>query len=125
MISYRGNGIDWRIITAIAGLILLAGAQQPSRQGETANGKQSTESATAKTPSASASPESAYRPYIDRYSDACYETENYNSADLCAQWRSAIAAENATKEASRATNWAIIATVLSAIGVGGLIYTVW
>ncbi|WP_147418770.1 hypothetical protein [Sphingobium terrigena] len=61
--------------------------------------------------------------YPERYSDACYKSPDHDKADLCAQWRAAIAAEKAAKEAARATNWAIIATLLSAAGVGGLIYT--
>lgn len=96
MVSNSGNGIYWRIITAIAGLILL-GASPPTKQAP--NGT----TASKETPAKPVSPVSdKYKPYADKYAEACYNADNHDSADLCAQWRAAIAAE----KSADATTWA-------------------
>ena len=112
------------IILAFAGLILTA-AQQPTKQPQTTE-RQSQESNSTNdgaAPSEAAQP--PYRPYADRYSDTCYNAQNHDTADLCAQWRAAIAAEKAAKEARIATIAAIVGTVLSLATVIGLIVTIW
>jgi hypothetical protein len=70
------------ILVAFVGIVL-AGASPPSQsdQNSGANANQ-TSAATA-----------TYQPYPDRYSERCYESGNHESADLCAQWRAAYAAE--------------------------------
>lgn len=113
------------IILAIAGLILLTGAQQPAKQSETTKSNKQTKNTTSEATAPAKTPEPTYRAYPDKYADSCYNAKDHNSADLCAQWRAAIAAEKAAKEAARATDWAIIATLLSFLGVSGLIYTIW
>ncbi len=107
---------------AVAGLILAA-AQQPKEQAQAGNTAQQ-EHAAPLIATPSPAPEPSYRPYPDYNPDPCYSTENHNAADLCAQWRAALAAEKAAHEARRATNWAIGATFLSFVGVSGLIYTI-
>nr|GLK21708.1 hypothetical protein GCM10017606_25350 [Microbacterium terregens] len=57
--------------------------------------------------------------------DACYRAEDHDTADLCAQWRAALAAEKAAHEARRATNWTIGATLASILAIAGLIITIW
>ena len=52
----------------------------------------------------------------DYHSDSCYENENHENADLCAQWRSAIAAEKATELAMSSNLISGISAVLSFIG---------
>ena len=125
MVSNRSNGIYRSIFVALVGLILLAASNAPSQEPENSQGKQQIESAPVKATAPPKVPEPAYRPYADRAADACYNAQNHDSADLCAQWRAAIAAEKAANEAARATTWAIIATILSFVGVGGLIFTIW
>lgn len=125
MVFDSSNGIYRGIIVAIAGLILLAGAQQPTKQNEATKRQQEAENPTAKTAPPPETPKLPYRPYGNRYSDACYNAKDHDSADLCAQWRAAIATEKAAREARIATIASVIATILSAIGVGGLIYTLW
>lgn len=116
--GYRG------IILALAGLVL-AGAQQPAKQAKAATSSQQAKSSTEATATPTKTPEPSYRPYANRYSDACYEDQNHDTADLCAQWRAAIAAEKAAKEARIATIAAIIGTILSLATVIGLIVTIW
>jgi hypothetical protein len=88
--GYRG------IVIAIAGLIL-AGASPPAKnekQTATANKQEPANSASAVN--------DIYKPYPDKYADSCYKADDHDSADLCAQWRAAIAAE----KAAAATTWA-------------------
>lgn len=47
---------------------------------------------------------STHRPSADRLADDCYRSPIQDAADPCAQWRSAIAAEQAVAEAGKA-NW--------------------
>lgn len=61
-----------------------------------------------------ATKESAERP--DYHQDACYDAEAHDSADLCAQWRAALAAEKAAHYADRANLIGLIGIVLSFIG---------
>lgn len=124
MVFNRSNGIYRGVILAIAGLAL-TGAQQPAKQAQTAtSGQEASKTANATaTPPEPAQP--AYRAYADRYSDACYNAQNHDTADLCAQWRAALAAEKAAKEARIATIAAIIGTVLGLATVVGLIVTIW
>jgi hypothetical protein len=97
--------------------LALAGAQQPDKQNHGATGGKQAGSAVA--------PPTPYAPYANKYSDACYGSKNHDTADLCAQWRAALAAEKATHEARRATTWAIAATFLSVVTVIGLTITIW
>lgn len=100
--SYRG------IIVAIAGLAL-SGAQPPQEQ---AKSSARTEQAKPTTP--------AYAPYPGYDPDPCYHAKDHDAADLCAQWRAAIAAEKAAHEARRSSNWSIVATLLSALSLGAV-----
>lgn len=115
----------YRSIVVALGLIL-AGAQQPTEQAKDGGGgaqQQHATSSQATTPTPT--PEPTYRPYPNRHADACYQAKDHDAADLCAQWRAAIAAEKAVHEAGRATTWAIVAAFLSFITVAGLIYSIW
>jgi hypothetical protein len=64
-----------------------------------------------------------YAPYSDREAEACYYAGDHDAADLCAQWRAAVATEKAAHEARRATAWSIVSTVLSGLALGALIWT--
>jgi len=55
--------------------------------------------------------------------DACYKAKDHNAADLCAQWRAAVAAEEAAKAAKRAVTWTIVGTFLSGLALGALLWT--
>lgn len=105
------------VILAIAGWLVLCGAQPPNKQSQRAADAQKTTSQL----QASSPPFNAYSGYDP---DPCYHAKDHDSADLCAQWRAAIAAEKAAHESRRATFWAIIATFLSAATVIGLIVTI-
>lgn len=71
------------------------------------------------------SPVESFVPYRNYNPDPCYRSKSHDVSDLCAQWRGAIAAEKSAREARRATTWSIVATILSAIAVAGLITTIW
>lgn len=109
--SYR------RIIIAAVGWLILAAANHPAeRSGSKAGANQASPAPrTTATPSPSPAPSpsapfAAYSPYD---AEGCYRAKDSNAANLCAYWRAAVAAEKSAKEAHRATNWAIVATVLS------------
>lgn len=112
------------ILVAFAGLALTA-AQQQSEQRESQRNAQQTQGTASSAPSPTKSAEPPYRPYPERYSDACYDAQDHDAADLCAQWRAALAAEKAAQEARIATIAAIIGTFLSLATVIGLIVTIW
>lgn len=104
----RGN----RLFVLALGLIL-CGAKPPQEQAKGQPSAQPTQQATAEP----------YAPYPVYNPDPCYQAKNHDTADLCAQWRASIAAEKAAHEARRATNWAIVATLLSAAGLGFIVWS--
>ena len=111
----------WGIGLAFAGLIALLiwanGFYSGALSGTAPPQKQS----IASQPADQARPPTAltgdYAAYPDKYADECYKAENHDSADLCAQWRAAIAAE----KAADAAQWGIrvdgIAAALSFISI--------
>lgn len=80
--GYRG------IFAAIAGLAL-AGAAPPGEPSKAQN--------SGKNNGAPPSAGLNYAPYPDIKSGDCYQSKDHDSADLCAQWRAALAAEEAAK----------------------------
>lgn len=110
------------IIIAFAGLAL-AGTQYPSKQPSGGGSAKKEQAAPTDTSPPSPLPEPTYSPYNGYNPDPCYNAKNHDSADLCAQWRAALAAEKAAHESRRATNWSIAATAFSAITIIGLIIT--
>lgn len=106
----------------------LTGANQPAKQDESsARTEQLAPSPSltpAPTPPSATSPTNKFVAYGGYDPDPCYHAKDHDAADLCAQWRSAIAAEKTAHEARRATSWAIVATFLSAATVIGLIITI-
>jgi hypothetical protein len=72
------------------------------------------------SPKIAAAPPDQFAAYPGYDPDPCYHAKNKDAADLCAQWRSAIAAEKATLEARRATTWSIITTLLNAISLAAV-----
>lgn len=111
------------LFVAFAGLIL-AGAQQPSEHAKADNSAQQEQASPKQAASPTPPPEPPYRPYPKYNPDPCYRADNHDAADLCAQWRAAIAAEKAAHEARRATNWGIAAAGLSFATLVGLIVTI-
>lgn len=53
-------------------------------------------------------------PFVE--SNRCYHAKNHDSADLCAQWRAAIAAERAANSATWANRLGLISVLVSALG---------
>jgi len=111
-------------ICAVVVAVGLAGAQQQTKQPDTSGNAQQRAGPPAGAASPPPTPEAAYRAYPERYSDACYNAQDHDAADLCAQWRAALAAEKAAQEARLATIASIIATFLSLATVIGLIITI-
>jgi hypothetical protein len=108
------------VIVAAVGWLTLCGAQPPAKQAERASGAdKATPAATAATPPplSAASPAPKFAAYRGYDPDPCYHAEDKDAADLCAQWRSAIAGEKAAHEARRASTWSIVATFLNALGL--------
>jgi hypothetical protein len=91
----------WGIFLAALGCLILAGASPPNKVAPATKAEQR------QAPAPRVSPAPApkeYRPYSNRNADRCYEAQDHEAADLCAQWRAAYAAEKAAKAAERG-NW--------------------
>lgn len=120
---------NWRVIVAAFGLLALCGAQPPTEQSKGGGGDQqppvSAQPSPTPAPTPTPSPTPKFTPYGGYNPDPCYKADDHDAADLCAQWRAALAAEKAAYEAGRATFWSVVATFLSALGVCGLLYTLW
>jgi len=108
--GYRG------VFIAAFGWLTLAGAQPPNQQSQ---GPTKTEQ-----PKQPPTPEQPFVAYGDLNAESCYRAKSHDAADLCAQWRAAIAAEKAAHEARRSTSWSIVATFLSAAAIMGLLVTI-
>lgn len=102
--------------------LILAGAQQP---GERAKHTERAQAAAPETATPSPEPQPTYKPYAKYNPDPCYRADNHDTADLCAQWRAAIAAEKAANEARIATIAAIVGTIFGLATVVGLTITIW
>lgn len=102
------------IVALFAAFLLLGASNPPSEQPEQAKAQQA-------KPSALSTPK--YAPYSNWRDEACYNAKDHDSADLCAQWRAAAAAEKAAAESERATTWSVIATILSGLALGALVVT--
>ncbi len=63
--------------------------------------------------------------HSDLFDGRCYRDTDHNRADLCAQWRAALAAEAAAASSRRANNIAIFSTIFSLVGIIGLLVTLW
>lgn len=119
----------WRIVLAAVGWLILCSAQPPAKQAEGGGGTQeagiATQTIATPAPAPSASPTSAFTAYPGYNPDPCYRAKDKDAADLCAQWRAAIAGEKAAHEARRANLFSMIAASLSFATVIGLIVTIW
>jgi hypothetical protein len=101
-------------ILAIVALLILAGATPPHEKRPASN--------TATQVQPPPAPISEYAPYPHPDSHKCYQSKNHDSADLCAQWRAAVAAE----EAAYSAWWGNIvgggAALLTLISLGFIFY---
>lgn len=117
------------IIFAAVGWLALCGAklsvEQPKSVVSTESSSSLTNSATspARSPSTKAGHE--FVAYPGYNPDPCYNAQEHDAADLCAQWRAAIAAEKAAHEARRATTWSIVAAILNTIGLFAVGYALY
>lgn len=66
----------------------------------------------------------SFAAYPIEESNRCYSAKDHDSADLCAQWRAAIAAEKAANSSVWANRLAIIGMVLSGVGLAALVITI-
>jgi len=114
------------IILAVAWVILSASApQQEAQHTNSAKGTENTPPASNSTAPAPAAPVDQpvkFTSYPGYNPDPCYNAKDHDAADLCAQWRAALAAEKAAHEARRATDWAIVAAILGALSLGAVAY---
>lgn len=121
--GYRG------IIVAAFGWLILCGANPPSEHPQSSKSAQESaptpQPTIAPTPAPAASPTPKFTAYGGYNPDRCYHAEDHDAADLCAQWRAAVAAEKAAHEARRSVTWSIVASLLSFATIVGLIVTIW
>ncbi len=115
---------DWSVLAALVGCLILAGfallshwAGQPNEHGEKLY-------ASAQRYNSTSATEKPFAAYPVEESNRCYSAPDHDSADLCAQWRAAIAAEKAADAAAFSNTLSIIGAVLSAVGLGALLVTI-
>ena len=102
-------------LTALIGFLALCGASPPSEKSKQPEAGQEQQSAPPVTPD--------YAPYPNKYADACYRAESHDTADLCAQWRAALAAEESA-EIAWWGNWlSVIGASLTLVGTGFIYWT--
>jgi len=68
-------------------------------------------------------PDGNFAAYPEENSEACYRAKTYNSASLCAEWRSAIAAEGSADSAHTANLIAKLSMTLTVVGLGFVFVT--
>lgn len=104
----------WRYILAAFGWLSLAAVHPPYKDDP--NGPAQREQAPT-TQIGGPTATEGYRPYPSVSDPRCYHATNHDSADLCAQWRAAVAAEKAADAAETSNYVAGIGTLLSFIGI--------
>jgi hypothetical protein len=117
------------VILAAFVWLILSGAKPPAEQPKSpASDQRAAQTVTPRPTPTPANPQGPPEPPFAAYPgydpDPCYHAEKHDAADLCAQWRAALAAEKASREARRATTWAAIGTGLSAAAIFGLVFTI-
>ena len=114
-------------IALIVWLVLSAG-NLPGNPDHSSRGHRRTASSPttlpALAPGLATGPGADFTAYPGYNPDPCYHAKTHDAADLCAQWRAALAAEDAAREAHRATDLAQIGAILSAAAIVGLIVTI-
>ncbi len=76
-------------------------------------------------PQLTSPPEPPFVAHGDPSDPGCYRETVHDRADLCAQWRAALAAEAAASSSGRANTIAIVSSVFSLLGIIGLLVTLW
>lgn len=113
------------IVVSLAGWLIIVGANHPPKPAQPKAFSGQGDTPLLKAPLSTQTPQSSYRPYAHRFSDACYNAKDHDAADLCAQWRAALAAEKAASESRLATIAAFVGIALSFATLAGLIVTIW
>lgn len=106
----------WSLILAIAGLILV-GAGEPPKSSEHAQNTE-TQKHTNKAANPAPSPFAVEIVNTAEKDGGCKDRKDNRDSDLCAQWKAADAATNAAQYAF----WTLL---ISAIGTGLLVWTLW
>lgn len=97
------------IVLAAVGWLVLAGASPTQKQPERAH--------TQKQIAQPARTQSDYAPYPNMNAKSCYQAKDHDAADLCAQWRAAVAAEKTSDSAWLANFIGAISAVLTFISI--------
>ncbi len=58
-----------------------------------------------------------FKAYTDKHSDNCYDNGDHDVADLCAQWRAALAAEDSARWSKASIYVSVFGTLVSALGL--------
>ncbi len=129
----RTETVEW-LLPIIGLLIALSiafgvGILVASNQADPPTKEQQQQYASAKTRYAQAvtgnltDTEANYSAYPDQNSYKCYYANHHDSADLCAQWRAAVAAQEAAKWTHIGAWFALLGTVLSGIALACLLWS--
>jgi hypothetical protein len=108
-------------VVAVGGCVVLGGSNPPPEQAQSQQGADVTHlrttSVAAPSPSLPSGQSAKFTAYPGYNPDPCYNAGDKDAADLCAQWRAAMAAEKAAYEAKRATSWSIVTTLLNGLSL--------
>lgn len=80
---------------------------------------------TAASPPPTPSEKPPFVAYGDPLDARCYRQTDHDRADLCAQWRAALAAEAAASSSRQANTIAIVSSIIGLFGIIGLLVTLW
>lgn len=114
-----------------AGTVAPAEAQPKALPGPAATPSPAVTPASVVTPAPIPNPQPTSPPkppfvaHGDPSDPGCYRETVHDRADLCAQWRAALAAEAAASSSGRANTIAIVSSVFSLLGIVGLLVTLW
>lgn len=103
-----------KLLLLVVALVGLCGAAPPKKGSVSEQPAQQVAPAPPPPPS--------YAPYPDQNAESCYEADNHDSADLCAQWRAAVGAEKAADAAWYSVGVDGVGALFSLISIGLVVY---
>lgn len=112
-----------RLHSLLIASTLIVGIAMQAEAKPNGTGRAKAISAAVASPQPTPSTEPGFVAHRDPLDAGCYREVVHDRADLCAQWRAALAAESAALNSQQANNIAIVSTVVGLFGIIGLLVT--
>jgi len=103
--------------------VLIFGMAMQAEAKPSATGRAKATPAAVASPQPAPSPEPPFVAHRDPLDARCYRETDHDRADLCAQWRAALAAESAAWNSHQANIIAMVSTAVGLFGIIGLLIT--